>query len=128
MLDDRWQVSPRRADGSRGVVGPHLGRVRLTPTRVTLAIALGGSLLFVLYSATVRDASQIPMLAAGALVLGLVFSALAIAGAVSTYRAAAEARGGRAFADALLGGLAALIAFGCFAMAVVLALVWRPPA
>lgn len=126
-IDERWQVSPRRPDGSRGRVGPYLGPIRLTPTRVTLGMALVGSLAFVLYAITVRDASQIPMLAAGSLVLGLVFAALAVAGAVGTYRAASEARGGRAFAGAVLGGVAAVIAFGCFAMAVILALVWRPP-
>jgi hypothetical protein len=102
--------------------------MRLTPTRVTLGIALAGSLVFVLYAITVRDSSQIPMLAAGALVLGLVFAALAIAGAIATYRAAADGRGALAFADAVLGGIAAVIAFGCLAMAVILALVWRPPA
>ena len=37
-----------------------------------LSIALVGSVVFVLYAITVRDASQIPLLAAGG-VLGLVF-------------------------------------------------------
>jgi hypothetical protein len=127
-IDERWQVSPRRPDGSRGRVGPHLGPIRLTPTRVTLAIALLGSAAFIVYAVTVRDTSQIPMLAAGSLVLGLVFSALAIAGAVGTYRAAADGRAGAAFATAVLGGGSAIIAFGCFAAAVILALVWRPQA
>ncbi len=127
-IDERWQVSPRRPDGSRGRVGPHIGPVRLTPTRVTLAIALIGSLAFILYAITVRDASQIPLLAAGSLVLGLVFSALAVAGLVGTYRSASSGRGGSAFANAILGGLAAIVAFGCFAVTVILALVWRPSA
>ncbi|HYM83117.1 MAG TPA: hypothetical protein VEY67_03070 [Candidatus Dormibacteraeota bacterium] len=126
-IDERWQVSPRRPDGSRGTAGPHLGRIRLTPIRVTLGIALVGSLVFAIYAITVRDASQIPLLATGALVLGLVFAALAVAGAVSTYRAASEGRSGAAFAQALLGGAAAIVAFGCLAIAVILALVWHPP-
>jgi hypothetical protein len=127
-IDQRWQVSPRRPDGSRGRVGPHVGPVRLTPTRVTLAIALLGSLAFILYAITVRDPAQIPLLAAGSLVLGLVFAALACAGAVGTYRAAADGRAAAAFGTALLGGGAAIISFGCFAAAVILALVWRQPA
>ncbi len=90
-----------------------------------LAIALTGSALFVLYGIVVRDATQVPMLCAGFGVLGIVFSALALGGAVATYRAASEGRGGRAFALALLGGAAAIVAAGCFATAVVLALVWR---
>jgi hypothetical protein len=118
------QVSPRRPDGSRGIQGPHLGPVRITPIRVTLAIALGGSLLYVLYAITVRDASQIPMLASGAAVLGIVFTALAIGGAVETYRAGTGPDGRRAILLAVAGGIAAVIAAGCFAAAMVLALVW----
>lgn len=114
-------VSPRNRDGTRRRVGPHLGPLRLTPTRVTLAIALVGSVGFLLYAITVRDTSQIPMLAAGAFVLGLVFAALALGGAISTYRAASWGAGGRAFAMALVGGLAAVIAFGCFSGALILA-------
>jgi len=96
--------------------------------RVTLGIALVGSLLFVLYAVTVRDAAAIPMLASGALVLGLVFTALAIAGGVGTYRAASDGRSGTALGEALLGGFAAMIACGCFALATVLILLWRTPA
>jgi hypothetical protein len=91
-------------------------------------VALLGTALFVLYALTVRDASAIPMLASGALVLGLVFAALAVAGGVGTYRAASDGRGGTALGQALLGGLAAMIACGCFAMATVLVLLWRTPA
>jgi hypothetical protein len=122
--DARWQVSPRRPDGSRGIRGPHLGPIRITPIRITLAIALVGSLLYVLYAITVRDASQIPMLASGAAVLGIVFSALAVGGAIETYRAGTEPDGRRAIVLALAGGLAAIIAAGCFAGAAVLAMVW----
>jgi hypothetical protein len=90
-----------------------------------LGVALGGSLLFIVYAIAVRDASQIPMLAAGSAVLGIVFTGLAVAGAVWTYRASRAGEGGRAFAFALLGGFAALAAAAGYATAVVLALVWR---
>lgn len=123
-LDVRSQVSPRNPDGSRGRIGPHLGPIRLTPIRVTVAVALIGSLLFLLYAVTVRDASAIPMLASGALVLGLVFSGLAVAGVVATYRAASDGRSGAALAQALLGGTAVILACGCFAVAAVLMLLW----
>jgi hypothetical protein len=119
--DDRMHVSPRNRDGSRRRRGVHLGPIRLTPTRVTLAVALMGSIGFVVFATTVRDTSQIALLAAGAFVLGIVFSALAAAGAVGTYRAASEGSSGRAFAMALLGGIAGVIAFGCFAGALILA-------
>ena len=53
------------------------GTRRLTPGIVFLAIALVGSLLFVAYAVNVRDASQIPLLAAGGAAVGIAFIALA---------------------------------------------------
>ena len=122
-VEERWQVSPRNPDGTRRRTGPYIGDLQLTPARVTLAVALIGSAAFLLYAITVRDATQIPLLSSGAAVLGLVFSALAVAGVISTTRASQEGRGGRAVAFAVLGGVAALIAFGCFSWAVILAMV-----
>jgi hypothetical protein len=124
-VNDRWQASPNATDRARRQAGPRLGPVALTPTRVTLFLALAGSLAFLLYAITVRDASQIPMLSSGAAVLGLVFAALAVAGVISTFRAARDGRGGRAVLLALLGGCAALVAFGCLSWAVILALVYK---
>ncbi len=121
--DPRWQA--RRPGERIRRSGPYLGPVRLTPTRVTLAIALGGSALFIAYGIIVRDPTQIPLLSAGFAVFGIVFTALALAGAVETYRTARGGQGARAFGLALLGGIAALIAAGSFAIAAVLALVWR---
>ena len=95
--------------------------------RATLGVALLGSVLFGAYAFTIRDASQIPLLAAGLLVLGIVFAILALTGVVSTYRSARVGRSGLALAQALAGGIAAMIAFGCFAGAIVLTLVWRAP-
>jgi hypothetical protein len=122
--EHRWQATRPGAAGSRRGALP-LGMPRITPTRVTLAVAIGGSVLFVLYGIFARDATQIPVLSAGFAVLGLVFSALALAGVMATYRSAQDGEGGRAFGLALLGGLAALVAAGSLATAAVLALVWR---
>lgn len=124
-IDPRWQVVPRRPDGGRGRVGPHLGPIRLTPTRVSLGIALGGALLLFGFALLRRDELQVPLLAASSLVLGLVFAAFAVAAAVGTYRAAAEFRSGQALILAIIGGLFALGACGAFAAALVLALLWR---
>jgi hypothetical protein len=125
--DDRMQVSPRNPDGSRRRVrvGPHLGPVSLTPTRVTLGVALFGSAAFLAYAITVRDASQIPLLSSGAAVLGIVFSALAVAGVTSTLQASRAGENARAFVMAILGGVAAVIAAACFSSAAILALVWK---
>src|SRR4051812_16043545 len=110
--DDRYQATP---DGGQPVSGLHVGRLRITPTRVTVLVALVGSVAFLIYAISVRDISQVPMLVAGSLVLGLVFAALALAGVIRTYRAAKYGAGGTAFAMALLGGVASLIAFACLA-------------
>jgi hypothetical protein len=64
------------------------------------------------------------MLASGAAVLGIVFTALTITGAAATIRAARSEQAGRSVLAAVLGGIAGVIAFGCFAAAVVFALLW----
>jgi Na+-translocating ferredoxin:NAD+ oxidoreductase RnfE subunit len=93
-----------------------------------LAIALGGSVVFALFTITVRDASQIPLLASGAVVLGIAFCAVAAYAARSTWHAGIDGRNGRAVALALAGGLAAIIGAGCLAGAIILFMLARPPA
>lgn len=125
-MDDRTQVSPRNTDGSRGRrpgSGWHVGPVEITPTRVMLVIAVGGSLAFFAYALTVRESTQIPLLAAGLLVLGLVFGALAVSGVIATYQAGARGRAMRATGLAIAGGLASIAALLCIAGAILLALV-----
>ena len=70
---------------------------------------------------TVRDASQIPLLAAGGVVLGIVFIALAAYCAARDLagRASTAGTGGRS-RSAIGGGLAAIIGAGCLAGAIIL--------
>jgi hypothetical protein len=103
------------------------GRRSVSPGLVFLAVALIGSLVFGLYAVSVRDASQIPLLAAGAAVLGIVFIALAAYTLRATWRAGVEARNGRALALGLGGGLAAIIGAGCVAWAIILFLLSQTP-
>jgi hypothetical protein len=125
---DPWrQVSSRAPDGSRRRTGTFVGRVRVTPTRVFLSVALLGSLLYLGYAISVRDTSQIPALASGALVLGLVFTALATVGGIETYRAARTGRPARSFVAAIAGGVAGLVALACFAAAAILSILSRTP-
>ena len=72
-----------------------------------LAIAMIGAIGFALYVVTVRDASQIPLLAAGAAVLGIVFLALAAYMLRSTWKAGVAARNGRRCCSGIGGGIAA---------------------
>jgi len=71
-------------------------------TGVVFVIALVGSIIYLVYAITVRDASQIPLLASGAAVLGLVFGAFSIIGLVATWRSSVHGRDGRAFGHALV--------------------------
>jgi hypothetical protein len=98
----------------------------VTPGMVILAIALVGSLLFAIYTVTVRDASQIPLLAAGAVALGIVFIALAAYCVRATWRAGVDGRNGQALGLAVAGGFAAIIGSGCFAGAIILFMLSRP--
>ncbi|MFI5227371.1 MAG: hypothetical protein ACHQ3P_11935 [Candidatus Limnocylindrales bacterium] len=92
-----------------------------------LLIAVVGSVAFVGYALSVRDTQQLPLLATGLAVLGIVFATLAGIGVWSTYRAGADGRTGQAFMLALLGGVAAIIALGCFAAAFIGAMAYRSP-
>jgi hypothetical protein len=111
-----------------GPAGPHLGPIPITATGVLIVIALVGSLLYLGYAFTVRDASQIPLLASGAVVLGIVFGAIAIVGARATWRSSVQGRDARAFGHAIIGGLAALAAAAAFAAAIILFLLRQTPA
>lgn len=92
-----------------------------------LAIALGGSVLFALYTITVRDASQIPLLASGAAVLAIAFGALAAYSARATWHAGIAGRTQRAFLLALAGGGAAIVGAGCLAGALILFMLAQGP-
>jgi hypothetical protein len=128
------QPAARRVGFDRGDVdgfaddpdGPEARR-SVSPTAVLIVIALVGSVAFFIYTFTVRDASQIPLLAAGAVVLGLVFSAIAVFGARAIWRSSIDGRDARAFGHAILGGFAALAAAACFAAAVILFLLRQTP-
>jgi hypothetical protein len=107
--------------------GPRLGTVSVTPTGVLFVVALVGSIIYIVYAITVRDASQIPLLASGAAVLGFVFGAFSIIGLVATWRSSIHGRDGRAFGHALVGGISFMVAAGCFAAAIILGILARSP-
>jgi hypothetical protein len=100
----------------------------VSPGAVMLTIALGGSVAFALFTLTVREASQIPLLASGAVVLGIAFCAVAAYAARSTWHAGIDGRNQRAVVLALAGGLAAIVGAGCLAGAIILFMLSRGPA
>jgi hypothetical protein len=85
-------------------------------------LALVGSLAYVAFALTVRETAQLPLLSSGAAVLGIAFMALAVSGFLGIRQAGYEGNDRRAVLLALLGGLAAIVAFGCFAAAIVFAM------
>ena len=136
--DRRSQVSPR-GDRQRRVAtgygapeapasgrgrGPHIGPVRLTPVRVMLVIALLGGLGFLAYAVLVRDQLQVPLMASGFAVIGLVFATMAVLALVSVVRAGRAGRDGTAVMTALFGGLIAVAALMSLAGAVIMSLIW----
>ena len=113
------QEPPARAASSGGR--------RVSPGVVILGLAFIGSVVFLAYAIQVRDPSQIPLFASGSVVLGLVFGALALYSLRATWRAGIAERNGRAVALALLGGVAAMISAGCFALAIVMFMLRQTP-
>ena len=127
-MDDPTETTPRDRDVTRSPRpggGLRIGPLRITPTLVMLVLAVVGSLAFLAYALTVRESTQIPLLAAGLAVLGLVFGALAVSGAIATYQAGSAGRSIRAMGLAILGGIASIISLLCFAGAILGAMLSR---
>ena len=114
---DRRPAPPRRT-GSEPT--RTTGGRRISPGVVFLVLAIVGSIAYMAYTVTVRDTSQIPLLASGAVVLAIVFGALAAYSLRATWRAGTDGRGGRAVLAALVGGGAAIAAAGFAAGAIIL--------
>ena len=113
-----------RVDASRRR-GPHVGPVRITPLRVTLLIALVGGVGFLLYATFVRDQLQVPMMATGFAICGLVFAAVAVLAVFGVVRAGREGRDGRAVLSALVGGLVAIGALMFLSAAMIMGMIWN---
>ena len=90
------QMSQQRSRRIRGVVS--LG------TGVAVSVALGSSLLYYLWVASIRDSEQIGQLSIGTFVVGLACAFAALMLAFSMIRAIRRAEDGRALLAALLAG------------------------
>ncbi len=110
----------RRSDRRRSPPPPTRGGSRISPGVIFLAIALVLSVVYAVYALTVRDTSQIPLLASGAVVVGIAFGAFAVYALSAVWRAGMEGRGGKAILLGFIGGGAAMVAAGCLAGAIVL--------
>ena len=124
---DPYPAPDRRAHREDDDVGyddryePPRGGGRISPGAVFLVFAVIGSVAFTAYFLTVREATQIPLLAAASVVLAIVFAALAVYCLRSLWRAGRErGNGGRMLLVALVGGFAAIAAAGAAAWAIIL--------
>jgi hypothetical protein len=89
-----------------------------------LLIALLGGLGFLAYAVLVRDQLQVPLMASGFAVIGLVFAAMAVLALASVVKAGRAGRDGTAVMTALFGGLIAVAALMALAGAVIMSLIW----
>jgi len=108
-----------RRSGARPVRPTPEGGRRISPGLVFLSIAIVGSIAYFDYAVTVREPSQIPLLASGLVVLAIVFGALAGYCLRASWRAGGDDRGRRALLYAVVGGVAAIVASGCAAFAII---------
>jgi len=113
-MSSRSTRSAARRPAARG------GGRRISPGVIFLAVAIIGSIVYMGYTVTVRDTSQIPLLASGAVVLAVVFGALAAYSLRATLRSGQTGQDGRAILAALVGGGAAMAAAGFAAGAIIL--------
>ena len=113
-------ASRRPAPSRRAGSAPTAGTRRISPGLIFLVVAIIGSIAYMAYTVTVRDTSQIPLLASGAVVLAVVFAALAAYCLRSIWRAGTDGGGGRVLLVALIGGGAAIAAAGFAAGAIIL--------
>jgi hypothetical protein len=89
-----------------------------------LFVALLGGLGFLAYAVLVRDQLQVPLMASGFAVIGLVFATMAVLAVISVIRSGRDGRDGMAVMTALFGGLIAVAAMMSLAAAVIMSLIW----
>ena len=114
----------RGVDHGPSRVGPHLGPLRVTPARVSLLIAFAGGVAFLGYSMIVRDQLQIPLMASGFAICGLVLAAMAVMGVAGVIRSGRDGHDGAAVLSALVAGLVAVASLLSLAAAVIMSLIW----
>jgi hypothetical protein len=123
-MSGRTTTDRRRAAPAARRQGPHIGPIGLSPLRVMLVIALLGGLGFLAWSVLVRDQLQVPLMASGFAVVGLVFAAMAVLALLAVIRAGREGRDGTAVMAAIFGGLIAVASLMSLAGAVIMSMIW----
>jgi hypothetical protein len=89
-----------------------------------LLVALLGGLGFLAYSVLIRDALQVPLMATGLLICGIVLGLMAGLAVVSVIRAGRDGRDGTAVMAALAGGVLAFGSLMCLAAGAIFSMIW----
>ncbi len=119
--EPRFDGDPEPAYDDRAVADESDRGRRISPGAVFLGVAVIGSVAFMAYFFTVREATQIPLLASGAVVLAIVFAALAAYCVRTIWRASTQGAGAaRLMLTAIVGGMAAIAAAGFAAGSIIL--------
>ena len=92
--------------------------------RATLLIALVGGIGFLVYATFARDQLQVPMMATGFAICGLVFAAVAVLAVRGVVQAGRDGRDARAVLSALAGGFVAVGALMFLAAALIMGMIW----
>jgi hypothetical protein len=111
------EAEPKEAERPKTPLSERLKRT--PPALVILTLAAIGSSGFVVYELSTRTA-PIPVLTSASVVTGFVYVTVAVVCAIATYRAAIAGRAWQSYLLAFIGGMAAIIAAGAFAGALIL--------
>ena len=87
-------------------------------------MGLLGGLGFLAYSVLVRDQLQVPLMASGFAVVGIVLAVMSVVAVLAVLRAGREGRDGTAVMTAVFGGLIAVAALLSLAAAVIMSMIW----
>ena len=77
------------------------------------------------YSTFARDQLQVPMMATGFAICGLVFAAVAVLAVMGVVQAGRDGRDGRAVLSALFGGIVAIGALMFLSAAMIMGMIWN---
>ena len=91
---------------------------------MSLGVALLLGLAFLAYSVLVRDALQVPLMATGFAIVGVVSAAVSVLAVMEVIQAGRDGRDRTAVLASLFGGLVAVGALLSLAVAVIMGLIW----
>lgn len=104
---------------------PHIAQFAITPFRVVLVVGFLAALAYIAWAILkVNDSAQIPIVTSGIGILGVIFAATSAGSAIRLWQCWKAGLQSQTVVWAIVGGVAGMVALGCFAGTLVLSLVW----